>query len=145
MRTRPQPTTGVGIFVRAVINGNELEDILDIDEFFRSPGTAGLQPLFTCDCGNFGCGGYYVYVDTTPSAWVLRNRYHPLEKQLVTKFEYQVAWSQVRDAARRIAGTLGEVHAARPEAQIFSGVYGQDLTGQIADYSKLVENLNDRG
>lgn len=40
------------------INGDKLDE----EVFFKSLLTPGRYPMFTCTCGIFGCGGYYVEV-----------------------------------------------------------------------------------
>ncbi|MFE5318358.1 hypothetical protein ACFQ88_06590 [Paenibacillus sp. NPDC056579] len=46
------------------INGNKLneDEVFVEEEFFKSLLNPGKYPLFTCTCGIFGCGGYYVQV-----------------------------------------------------------------------------------
>lgn len=46
------------------INGNKLahDEVLVVEEFFNTLLRPGIYPLFTCSCGIFGCGGYYVEV-----------------------------------------------------------------------------------
>lgn len=46
------------------INGNKLShnEVLVVEEFFNTILRSGVYPLFTCSCGVFGCGGYYVEV-----------------------------------------------------------------------------------
>ena len=52
----------LGLYASAVVNGQELPEVLDIDVFFEALTGSGPLPLFTCTCGVFGCGGYYVGV-----------------------------------------------------------------------------------
>lgn len=46
------------------INENKLDEdeVFVVEEFFKSLLNPGRYPLFTCSCGVFGCGGYYVEV-----------------------------------------------------------------------------------
>lgn len=46
------------------INGNKLDEdeVFVEDVFFNSLLYSGKYPMFTCTCGIFGCGGYYVDV-----------------------------------------------------------------------------------
>ncbi|GGH60258.1 hypothetical protein GCM10008014_34620 [Paenibacillus silvae] len=46
------------------INENKLDEdeVFVVEEFFESLLSPGIYPLFTCTCGIFGCGGYYVEV-----------------------------------------------------------------------------------
>ncbi|MDQ0170080.1 hypothetical protein [Paenibacillus tundrae] len=46
------------------INENKLDEdeVFVVEEFYKSLLSPGTYPLFTCSCGVFGCGGYYVEV-----------------------------------------------------------------------------------
>src|SRR5579872_4127979 len=70
-----EPT--LGLYAAAVVNGQELPEVLDIGVFFGALTGAGVRPLFTCTCGVFGCGGYYIGGARTAEAWIWRNRYPP--------------------------------------------------------------------
>jgi hypothetical protein len=67
-----EPT--LGLYGAAVVNGQELPDVHDIDVFFEALTNSGPLPLFTCTCGVFGCGGYYIGVAHGADAWIWRNR-----------------------------------------------------------------------
>jgi hypothetical protein len=38
------------------------EEVFVVDEFFNSLTQLGKFPMYTCSCGIFGCGGFYVDV-----------------------------------------------------------------------------------
>src|SRR5918911_3209724 len=95
-----EPT--LGLYASAVVNGQELPEVLDIDVFFEALAGTGVLPLFTCTCGVFGCGGYYIGVARTAEAWIWRNRYAPDDAPNPAHV------LRSRRTARRLAGgTLG--------------------------------------
>jgi hypothetical protein len=90
------------IFIRVKINDNALPGILNVEAFFAIKQENELVPLFTCGCGDFGCGGYYVNVSCTETAFILRNSYHLFNQSLQSEFEYNLDWQQVRNVAEEI-------------------------------------------
>ena len=132
-------STAIAIIV--TINAHELPDILDIDEFFKAIQESGRFPLFTCGCGHFECSGYYVDLVCTATAWVLRNRYHPHNEQLMEEFEYHIPWQQVRTAAQEIVNYLQALHVQYPHHEITAGVVGLNLASHIADYGEILSSL----
>ncbi len=89
------------------INGTRMPYVLDNYVFFKTAiHTSGRLPLFTCGCGYFGCGGYYVDVECTDEAWILRNRYDPNTEELQQEFEYRISWEQVKQVADTIIAEL---------------------------------------
>lgn len=46
------------------VNGHKFDEdeVFVVDVFFQSLLAPGKYPMFTCTCGIFGCGGYYVDV-----------------------------------------------------------------------------------
>lgn len=65
----------ISLFVEVELGNNKLDDILDIEGLFSSINYQGFQPLFTCSCGHFGCGGYHVKVSHSPNGIQLKNKY----------------------------------------------------------------------
>jgi hypothetical protein len=131
----------IAIAIIVTINARELPDILDVDEFFKAMQKSGRFPLFTCGCDHFGCSGYYIDVVCTATAWVLRNRYHPHNEQLMETFEYHIPWQQVRTAAQEIVNYLQALHVQYPHHEITAGVVGLNLASHIADYDEILSSL----
>lgn len=81
-------------------------------EFLGATQQSGRYALFTCSCGIFGCGGYWVDVECTEDAWVLRNGFAPYdadepeEQVLIFAFEYRIPWEQVVAAIAQIRAAL---------------------------------------
>ena len=137
----PYLDDSAAIAIVITINAHKLPDILDVDEFFKAIRKSGRFPLFTCGCGHFGCSGYYVDVVCTATAWVLRNRYHPHNEQLMEEFEYHIPWQQVRTVAQEIVNYLQGLQVQYPHHEITAGVVGLNLTSHIADYGNILSSL----
>ena len=137
----PASNNGIGVWVQVAVSNMEFPDILDIDEFFQALKNSDHQvsPLFTCVCGSFGCGGYYLESEPQDKVWVWRNHYDPLEQQLIRKFQHAFSWEDIQRVARELVGVLEELQHMHPGAEIFSGTYGLDLAPRIAQYRELVE------
>lgn len=109
----------------------QLPEVLDISQFFTAIHTSGRYPLFTCGCGVFGCGGYYVDVECTRDAWILKNRYastfDPDNAPLIEECEYHIPWEDVKKAAHEIRDLLKISRQGKPGITISVG-YVIDIT-----------------
>ena len=131
------PTTFVNsMFVLVHINGNALPKILDTETFFAIKQSNGLIPLFTCGCGVFGCGGYYVDVSCTDSALILHNSYHRFDRSLQSEFECHLDWQQVRGIAQEILTYLEKMQERDPQALVTTGHWGNNLLDLIPEFRK---------
>jgi hypothetical protein len=98
--------------IRIVINGEQLPEVFAPCAMLRAIVQSGRYPLFTCTCGIFGCGGYWVDVECSMDAWIWRNGYYPAdedepeEQSLLYKFEYRIPWSQVQTAIVEIRDAI---------------------------------------
>jgi hypothetical protein len=119
------PVGGISVFTDVHFGERKMEDILDIAVFFRALEKDGRQPLFTCSCGCFGCGGYYTDVECTEKAWILRNKYHPLGEKHLESFEYHVSWEQVASVADLIKDYVMQVARDNPGVMIMSGTISE--------------------
>ncbi|MBP2654661.1 MAG: hypothetical protein H6Q73_2230 [Firmicutes bacterium] len=119
------PAGGISVFVDVYFGERKMQDILDVAVFFQAIVKSGRYPLFTCGCGCFGCGGYYVDVECTDKDWILRNKYHPLEKSLLENFEYHVSWEQVHNVAAQIKGYIMQLIQKNPGTMLMSGTIGE--------------------
>jgi hypothetical protein len=124
------------LFIQVAINGNSLPGILNTEAFFALKEHNGRVPLFTCGCGEFGCGGYYVNVSTAESALILRNSYHRFDHSLQSTFEYQLDWSQIRSIAEEILAYLQQIQVRNPDAYVTVGYGGANLLDRLLAYSK---------
>ena len=127
---------GGAIFIGVQINGNDLPGILNVEEFFAIKQQNGLVPLFTCGCGIFDCGGYYVNVSCTDLALILRNGYHRFNQSLESEFEYHLDWQQVRGIAEEILIHLQKIYARNTRAYVTTGYVGDNLIDRMPGYHK---------
>ena len=124
------------ILIGVQINGNDLPGILNAEAFFAIEQENELVPLFTCGCGDFGCGGYYVNVYCTDTAVILRNGYNRFNQSLESEFEYHLDWQQVRDIAEEILTYLEKIHDRNPGAYVTSGYGGENLINRLPKFRK---------
>src|SRR5262245_26939165 len=104
--------------VRAVVNGEPMPQCLDPFEFLPATQRGGRLPLFTCECGEFGCGGYYVDVECTPEAWVLRNAYVGSNPRPFMPFVCRIAWADVARAAGKVLDALRTAAERWPDTRV---------------------------
>lgn len=122
------------MFISVYINGSIMPNILDVEAFFAIKQQNGLVPLFTCGCGDFDCGGYYVNVSCTDTALVLHNSYHRFNRTLQSQFQYHLDWQEVRGVAEEILVYLQEIHKRNPQAYVTTGHGGENLLNRVPDY-----------
>ena len=131
---KQEDSNGEAIFVGVQINCNDLPGILNVVAFFAIKQENELVPLFTCGCGVFDCGGYYVNVFCTDTALILRNSYHRFHQTLESEFEYKLDWHQVRSIAEEILTYLEKLHERNPGAFITTGYFQDNLIDHLTDY-----------
>jgi hypothetical protein len=129
-----ESTDDSALFVMVRINGNALRGILNVDEFFSIKEREGLVPLFTCGCGDFGCGGYFVDVTCSDTALILRNAYHRFTRALQAEFEYHLGWRHVREIAEEILAYLQDIQEHDANATVTSGYVGVNLIERLPEY-----------
>ncbi|MBI5930607.1 MAG: hypothetical protein HY862_14965 [Chloroflexi bacterium] len=125
---------GIEVWVYVKINDSRMPYVLDWYQFFTyAIHTNGRIPLFNCQCGFFGCGGYYVDVECTDEAWILRNRYDPNTEKLQQEFEYRISWEQVKQVADTMIAELRTIKQQEPEFARFDPEYyaNYQLWGQL--------------
>lgn len=127
---------GAAMFIGVQINDNDLPGILNVDKFFAIKQQNELVPLFTCGCGDFDCGGYYVNVSCTDIALILRNSYHRFNQSLESEFEYHLDRQQTRDIAEEIVSHLEKIHEENPRAYVTSGYGGENLINCLPKFRK---------
>lgn len=130
------PLDSSAIFIQVNINGKDLPKILNIEKFFALKERDGLVPLFTCGCGDFGCGGYYVDVSRTDTALILRNSYHRFNRSLQSAFEYHLDWKEVKGIAEEIIAYLQKLQELNPQIFVTNAYVGSNLTERLPDYRK---------
>ncbi|WP_411347613.1 hypothetical protein [Paenibacillus sp. WLX2291] len=94
------------------INGNKLahDEILVVEEFFNTLLRPGIYPLFTCSCGIFGCGGYYVEVIHEGQNITWRTEQIPFEDpQLKTQSTFVFTRHHMTEVAESLRQDLAEL------------------------------------
>ncbi len=138
----PASNNAISVFISVEFDQIKMKDILDIDEFFHSIETKGIIPLFTCDCGVFGCGGYYVEVISEDEGLIFKNSYKPFEKPesnaILENFEFHVSWEDVIFLGNQIIDVLEEIKGKWPEHIIFSGTLG---VVNLSERSNVYKNI----
>lgn len=80
------------------INGNKLDEdeVFVEEEFFKSLLNPGKYPMFTCTCGIFGCGGYYVEVIHGGERVIWLTEQSPFEdRSLKSSNKFVFSWYQI--------------------------------------------------
>jgi hypothetical protein len=141
----------IEVYVRLKVNGSRLPYILDVNTFLSAIEASGKQPIFTCECGHFGCGGYFIDVEVTEDAWILKNRYDPLDENvLLEAVEYRIPWHQVKQLVVQICEQLQTIKAQAPDFPLHWGVVGnatdtmpspQEVEGAVAAIDKRLNSL----
>ena len=131
---KQEDSDGEAMFVSVQINGKDMPGILNVGAFFSIKKNHERVPLFTCGCGVFDCGGYYVNVFCTDTVLILRNSYHRFHQTLESEFEYQLDWQQVRSIAEEILTYLEKLHERNPGAFITTGYFQDNLIDHLTDY-----------
>ncbi|SRR5579885_1830635 len=110
----------LGLYASAVVNGQELAEVLDIDVFFEALTGNGPLPLFTCICGVFGCGDYYIGVAHGVDARIWRNRYAPNPAHVIEVGELRFAWPEVRTVATDLLAMLHTLQREKPGVRLMA-------------------------
>ncbi|MHB8597250.1 MAG: hypothetical protein ACYDER_10605 [Ktedonobacteraceae bacterium] len=124
------------LFIQGRINDTDLPGIFNVEAFFAIKESKGLVPLFTCGCGIFGCGGYFVNISCTDTALILQNSYHRFNRSLQAEFEYHLDWQQVSNIAQEIFSYLQKLYERNPQAYVTTGYGGENLLNHLPDFRK---------
>jgi len=80
------------------INGSKLDEdeVFVVEEFFKSILNPGKYPLFTCTCGIFGCGGYYIEVIHEVESVIWLTEQSPFDDRTVkSSNKFIFSWEQI--------------------------------------------------
>lgn len=142
----PASDTAIALYISVCFHGVTMKHILDVEEFFNSLEQPGFNPLFTCSCGNFGCGGYYIEVIHKNTGLILKNSYNPLEapgqSSMIERFEFMFSWQDVIFMGKQIQGILLEISQKWPGYSIYSGTYCcLNLAERLPVYEEVLARL----
>lgn len=96
------------------INGHKLDkdEVFVEDVFFESLCYPGHYPMFTCTCGIFGCGGYYVDVVHDNEAMIWTTQQSPYEdKTIKSTNRFVFSWSNIIDFSEKLIQRLEELQS----------------------------------
>lgn len=149
IEVRPEEAKGqmreaIGLHAIARVNGLALPDILDVDAFFEALTDRGRLPLFTCECGDFGCGGAYVDISGTDAEWIWGNRYAPSDPEraaLMYADQCCFSWTNARSVAIELLALLHPLHRERPQALLMSAQLGVDLSARLPHYEAQIMEI----
>lgn len=88
------------------------DEVFVIDQFFESLLHVGDFPMFTCTCGIFGCGGYFVNVAHTSEGITWKTERTPFKElqhqEQPTKFNF--TWEVITKATQQLLSLLEDLH-----------------------------------
>jgi len=138
----------MSIFIKVKFEDKQMKDILNIEGLFTSIVEDGFQPLFTCDCGNFGCGGYYVKFIHEEYGIRLINSYKPesipSEENLMDTFEFEISWEDLYIMSSSVFDYICDIKEKNPEYDLCTGSYGPRLVTRLEEYELILESLRNR-
>jgi hypothetical protein len=138
----------VSLFIEAEFEKSKMQEILNIDGVFSAIGKQGLIPLFTCSCGSFSCGGYYVKVSHLDEGISLRGRYKPVdnpaETDIIESFEYELSWEDLYIIASEVYDKLIKLKELYPGYDVCSGTFGEGVLNKINSYGLLLKELRSK-
>lgn len=138
----------MSIFIDVKFEDTKMKDILDIEGFFNSILEEGYQSLFTCSCGNFGCGGYYVKVIHGEHGIRLVNSYKPndfpSEKDKIDSFEFNISWEDLYIMASSVLEYMNDIRCKNPGFDLCSGTYGPKLAYRLDEYELVLKSLRNK-
>jgi hypothetical protein len=138
----------MSIFIEVEFDDVQMKDILDIDGLFTSIVEDGFQPLFTCACGSFSCGGYYVKIVRELDGIRMINSYKPKdipsESDLMDTFDFKMSWEDLYILSSSVYENILEVKENNPEYDFCSGSYGIRLKDNLDKYESILKCLRNR-
>ncbi|AHM67180.1 hypothetical protein LK13_04915 [Paenibacillus polymyxa] len=122
------------------INGNKLDEdeVFVEDEFLKSLICPGKYPMFTCTCGIFGCGGYYVEVSHEDDRLFWVTEQSPFQEQFVkTSNKFAFTWIQIIDFLE------GLIHKFDGLKSIMN-THGLNFQYDVEKYRRVIKEIKER-
>jgi hypothetical protein len=110
------------------------EEVFVEDIFFETLINQGKFPLFTCTCGIFGCGGYYVDVIYNQDGVIWLTEQSPFnDKTLSHRNEFRFSWENIINFSKGLVQRFEEVNGKLLEN-------GQEIRFPTKKYREIIEN-----
>lgn len=123
-----------------VINGEQCdnEEMFVVEQFFNSLLHPGEYPMFTCTCGIFGCGGYYVNVSHTSEGILWSTERTPFkefsELPHLNRTIFHFTWEGIVSVAQQFLSQLEHLHHVHNE-------HGLNFHYDTERYRKIIAEL----
>ncbi|AKG36177.1 hypothetical protein [Paenibacillus durus] len=94
------------------INGHKLyeDEVFVEDVYFKSLLYPGKYPMFTCTCGIFGCGGYYVNVVHNYETMIWTTQQSPfMERTIKSSNKFVFSWRNIIEFTEELIQRLEEL------------------------------------
>jgi len=141
-------STLISFYIKVNFKDKDMQKIVDVDGLFSVINKQGFLPLFTCDCGNFSCGGYYIKVIHLEDGILFDNSYKPVnepdETQLIETFEYKLSWIDLYNIASAVYAQINLINNKYPGFNICSGAYSDIVLKNIDEYQRLLKEFKDK-
>ncbi|MDR6777014.1 MULTISPECIES: hypothetical protein [Paenibacillus] len=122
------------------INGNKLheDEVFVEDEFLKSLICPGKYPMFTCTCGIFGCGGYYVEVSHEDDRLFWLTEQSPFKEQFVkTSNKFAFSWDQIIDFLEELIHKFDDLKSIMI-------TYGLNFQYDVERYRGVIKTIKER-
>ncbi|MDI4644279.1 hypothetical protein [Cohnella hashimotonis] len=120
----PEIHESVYLFVNEAKINEDSDEVFVISEFFNSLAADGRFPMFTCSCGIFGCGGFYIDVHHKKNSVTWVTEQSTDKKHLFTS-------DNIRFVAEELIRKLSEVNDLRIKNNLNANYDIQIFTSQL--------------
>ncbi|MFC3746183.1 hypothetical protein [Paenibacillus sp. GCM10012306] len=120
------------------INGEKLDqdEVFVENEFFESLLCPGKYPMFTCTCGIFGCGGYYVEViHEVENVFWLTEHSPFMDRSIKTINKFSFSWGELINFSEELIQKLEELKK-------IMAINGLEFQSDIERYRGIIEEIN---
>lgn len=135
----------ISLFIVVEWEKRKMKYPLDINGLFSAAQYEGYQPIFTCSCGTFGCGGYYMSVSHLEKGITFRNLYKPVdaptEADLIEALEYELSWEDLYFMISEVYEKLAWLTEQYPDYDVCSGTFGPGVLGNMGRYELIMKEV----
>ncbi|MEK3786894.1 hypothetical protein [Paenibacillus sp. FSL K6-1230] len=122
------------------INENKLDEdeVFVVEEFFKSLLNPGIYPLFTCTCGIFGCGGYYVEVIHEADRIIWLTEQSPFNDQTIeSSNKFIFLWAQIFEFSRELIQKFEHLKSIMDANEL-------EFNFDIEKYCRIITEIRER-